>query len=465
MDVDPGRPIPPDAQPARIAALVEAVRRRTDVVPEVGIVLGSGLGGLADELEDGVSIPFGELPGWPAATAPGHVGRLLVGRLGGRPVVMLQGRFHLYEGNDPGLVVQPVLLFQAMGARIVVLTNAAGGLDTSFGPGTLMIMSDHINLTGRNPLIGPNADALGPRFPDMTDAWSPRLRAALHAAPRPRALTCARGVCRPGRAELRDAGRGADAGGARWRRRRDVDRPRVHRGTLGRPRGLRRVARDERRGRLHRRAPGPPGGARRGGVGGSATRARHPPVHRGPRRGRLADDRDPPDAGRHHAGRGRCHRECGEQRPGRGWRGRWRDPPGRWAGRDGRSRASIRPGSSLPHGQCRGRRCGRSPGTRIVIHAVGPVWRGGGAGEAELLASAYRTSLDLAAREGARSIAFPSISTGIYGYPVDLARRRRARDRRCLARGAPDALDRIAFVLFSDASLQAFERAQRASRR
>ena len=91
MDVDPGRPIPPDAQPARIAALVEAVRRRTDVVPEVGIVLGSGLGGLADELEDGVSIPFGELPGWPAATAPGHVGRLLVGRLGGRPVVMLQG--------------------------------------------------------------------------------------------------------------------------------------------------------------------------------------------------------------------------------------------------------------------------------------------------------------------------------------------------------------------------------------
>jgi purine-nucleoside phosphorylase len=182
MDVDPGRPIPPDAQPARIAALVEAVRRRTDVVPEVGIVLGSGLGGLADELEDGVSIPFGELPGWPAATAPGHVGRLLVGRLGGRPVVMLQGRFHLYEGNDPGLVVQPVLLFQAMGARIVVLTNAAGGLDTSFGPGTLMIMSDHINLTGRNPLIGPNPDALGPRFPDMTDAWSPRLRAALHAA-------------------------------------------------------------------------------------------------------------------------------------------------------------------------------------------------------------------------------------------------------------------------------------------
>ena len=96
-------------------------------------MLGSGLGGLADDLEDAVAIPFAELPGWPAATAPGHAGRLLLGRLGGRSVVMLQGRFHLYEGNDPGLVVQPVLLFQALGARIVVLTNAAGrpGSDAS----------------------------------------------------------------------------------------------------------------------------------------------------------------------------------------------------------------------------------------------------------------------------------------------------------------------------------------------
>ncbi|HSL76740.1 MAG TPA: hypothetical protein VK867_07340, partial [Candidatus Limnocylindrales bacterium] len=142
--VDRSRPIPPAEQPARIAALVDAVRRHTDLVPEVGIVLGSGLGGLADDLEDAVAIPFTELPGWPAATAPGHVGRLLLGRLGGCPVVMLQGRFHLYEGNDPGLVVQPVLLFRELGAAVVVLTNAAGGLDPSFGPGTLMIMRDHI---------------------------------------------------------------------------------------------------------------------------------------------------------------------------------------------------------------------------------------------------------------------------------------------------------------------------------
>jgi purine-nucleoside phosphorylase len=182
VSIDPTRSIPPTAQPERIAALTGAVRARTDLVPEVGIVLGSGLGGLADDLDDPVAIPFGDLPGWPEATAPGHVGRLLLGRLGARPVVMLQGRFHLYEGNDPGLVVQPILLFHALGARIVVLTNAAGGLDPSFGPGTLMVMTDHINLTGRSPLIGPNADQVGPRFPDMTDAWSLRLRARLHAA-------------------------------------------------------------------------------------------------------------------------------------------------------------------------------------------------------------------------------------------------------------------------------------------
>jgi len=179
---DPTRPIRPIDQPARIAALVAAVRARTSIVPDVGIVLGSGLGALADGLVDAVSIPFADLPGWPAATAPGHAGRLLLRELAGRPVVMLQGRFHLYEGNDPGLVVQPVLLFHALGARVVVLTNAAGGLDPSFGPGTLMVMRDHINLTGRSPLLGPNADELGARFPDMTDAWSPRLREQLHAA-------------------------------------------------------------------------------------------------------------------------------------------------------------------------------------------------------------------------------------------------------------------------------------------
>ena len=176
------RTIAPADQPARLAALVAAVRARTDLVPRVGLVLGSGLGGLADAIEDAVAIPFEELPGWPVATAPGHAGRLLLGRLGGVPVASLQGRFHLYEGNDVGLVVQPVLLFHELGAECVVLTNASGGVNPDFGPGTLMVITDHINLTGRSPLTGPNADALGPRFPDLTDVWSPRLRQRLHAA-------------------------------------------------------------------------------------------------------------------------------------------------------------------------------------------------------------------------------------------------------------------------------------------
>lgn len=191
---DRARPIPPSEQPVRLAALEAAVRDRTDLVPELGIVLGSGLGGLADDLEDPVAIAFADMPGWPAATAPGHVGRLVLGRLAGRPVVMLQGRFHLYEGNDPGLVVQPVLLFRRLGARAVLLTNAAGGVDPGFGPGTLMVIRDHLNLTGRSPLFGPNADELGNRFQDLTDAWSPRLREALHAAGRAEGVKLAEGV-------------------------------------------------------------------------------------------------------------------------------------------------------------------------------------------------------------------------------------------------------------------------------
>jgi purine-nucleoside phosphorylase len=189
-----GREIPPAEQADKLDHLERAVRARTGLRPRVGLVLGSGLGGLADALEPDVAIAFGELPGWPPATAPGHAGRLLFGRLSGVPVVVQQGRFHLYEGHSAGFVVQPALLMGRLGAETLVLTNAAGGVNPAFGPGTLMAISDHLNLTGRNPLVGPNDVAAGPRFPDMTQVWDPGLRAALHQAAAAEAIELGEGV-------------------------------------------------------------------------------------------------------------------------------------------------------------------------------------------------------------------------------------------------------------------------------
>ncbi|MDL2335776.1 MAG: purine-nucleoside phosphorylase [Chloroflexota bacterium] len=166
----------------RLDELEPAVRARTDLVPQVGIVLGSGLGGLADALTDAVAVPFADLPGWPAASAPGHAGRLLLGHLDGVPVVCLQGRLHLYEGHSERLVVEPVLLMRRLGAQVIVLSNAAGGIRVDWPAGTLMLITDHLNLTGRSPLIGANDDAMGPRFPDLTHVWSPRVNDLMRRA-------------------------------------------------------------------------------------------------------------------------------------------------------------------------------------------------------------------------------------------------------------------------------------------
>jgi purine-nucleoside phosphorylase len=216
-----GREIPPAEQPALLARLEAAVRERTRMRPTVGLVLGSGLGGLADALTLEAAIPFTDLPGWPGATAPGHAGRLLFGRLAGVPVVVQQGRFHLYEGHSAGFVAQPVLLMAMLGVRVLVLTNAAGGVNPDFGAGTLMVIADHLNLTGRSPLIGPNAARIGERFPDMTAVWDPELRTRLHAAAAAEGVALAEGVyaCLLGPsyetpAEVRMLGRlGADAVG------------------------------------------------------------------------------------------------------------------------------------------------------------------------------------------------------------------------------------------------------------
>jgi purine-nucleoside phosphorylase len=189
-----GREIPPAEQPDRLAALESAIRLRTSLRPRVGLVLGSGLGGLAGAVEVESAFSFSELPGWPPATAPGHAGRLVFGHIGGVPVVVQQGRFHLYEGHSPGFVVQPVLLMRRLGADTVVLTNAAGGVNPAFGAGTLMIIADHLNLTGRHPLVGPNADSLGPRFRDMTGVWDPELRSRLRRAGEAEGVGLAEGV-------------------------------------------------------------------------------------------------------------------------------------------------------------------------------------------------------------------------------------------------------------------------------
>ncbi|HUG47406.1 MAG TPA: purine-nucleoside phosphorylase [Candidatus Limnocylindria bacterium] len=173
---------PPAPYSQRLDELEAAVRLRSDLCPRLGIVLGSGLGDLTDALEVAAAIPFAELPGWPAASAPGHAGRLLLGRLEGVPVACMQGRLHMYEGHGPRLIVEPVLLMGRLGAESVVLTNAAGGINESYSVGTLMVIADHLNLTGENPLLGPNDDALGERFPDLVGAWSPALRRRMRQA-------------------------------------------------------------------------------------------------------------------------------------------------------------------------------------------------------------------------------------------------------------------------------------------
>lgn len=153
-----------------------AIRERTSVCPRLAVVLGSGLQALSAELREGVEIPYEEIPCFPTPVDSGHMGSLAVGRLGRTDVVLLGGRAHLYEGYTPAQVVFPVRLLRRLGVETVVVTNAAGGVNRSLTPGTLMLIRDHINLTGRNPLCGPNDAHSGPRFPDMTEAYDGRLR-------------------------------------------------------------------------------------------------------------------------------------------------------------------------------------------------------------------------------------------------------------------------------------------------
>lgn len=172
----------------------DTVRGRIREVPEAAIVLGSGLGDFANTLQDAVSMPYDTLPHWPASRVVGHEGKLVVGRVAGRTIAALAGRCHVYEGHDLRTVTFAVRVLGLLGARTLILTNAAGGVNTGFARGALMVIDDHINLIGDNPLAGPNDDRFGPRFPDMTQVYSSRLRAVADEAGRAVGITLSHGV-------------------------------------------------------------------------------------------------------------------------------------------------------------------------------------------------------------------------------------------------------------------------------
>lgn len=161
---------------SKVREAADYIRGRAPASPQIGLVLGSGLGVLADAMEDAVTIPYGDIPHFPVSTVEGHAGELLVGRFAGKTALLMKGRFHMYEGYAAETVAFPMRVMKALGIGTLLVTNAAGGVNADFRPGDLMLISDHINFMFRNPLIGPNDGEFGPRFPDMSEAYSRRLR-------------------------------------------------------------------------------------------------------------------------------------------------------------------------------------------------------------------------------------------------------------------------------------------------
>ena len=160
----------------RAERAAEQIRSRANTIPKVAVVLGSGLGAFADELEESTAISYKEIHGFAQATVEGHAGKLVIGKAGDVPIAAMQGRFHFYEGYPLDDVTFPIRVLKLLGVKTLILTNAAGSLNTELTPGSLMIISDHINLMGANPLIGPNEDRFGPRFPDLTSTYDPELQ-------------------------------------------------------------------------------------------------------------------------------------------------------------------------------------------------------------------------------------------------------------------------------------------------
>ena len=178
----------------RLSETVEWIRQRLPAPPAIGVILGSGLGDFAESVTESVSIPYRQIPGFPASAVVGHSGTLVAGRVRGIPTVVLAGRVHYYEGHPMSSVVFPSRVLGLLGCRDVILTNAAGGIDRSFRAGDLMLIEDHINSFGTNPLIGPNIDELGPRFPDMSEAYCKDLRVIVKRVAREQRIPLKAGV-------------------------------------------------------------------------------------------------------------------------------------------------------------------------------------------------------------------------------------------------------------------------------
>lgn len=177
-----------------VADAVRAVRARTALEPDVGVILGTGLGALADAIETEATIPYADIPGFVVPTVESHTGRLLLGTMSGRRVAAMQGRFHLYEGYTLRDVTFPVRVLRALGANTLIVSNVSGGMHPQWAAGDLVMLADHINLLADNPLIGPNDDRDGPRFPDLTNAYDPALRALARAVALEQRITLREGV-------------------------------------------------------------------------------------------------------------------------------------------------------------------------------------------------------------------------------------------------------------------------------
>lgn len=179
---------------SRAENAARAIRTRTAADAKIAIVLGSGLGGFADEFEDSVSLPYREIPGFVSSTAEGHVGSLVIGKVGGVPVMAMQGRVHSYEGYTLEEVTFPIRTFKLLGINTLILTNAAGGIDVQLSQGSLMVISDHLNLMGMNPLRGTNDERFGPRFPDLSEVYSRELQELASEEARALDITVRRGI-------------------------------------------------------------------------------------------------------------------------------------------------------------------------------------------------------------------------------------------------------------------------------